>query len=442
MKINWFSPLPPARTDIAHYTRRILAGLTTVSEPILWACQEEWDPSIEDMAPVRRWTGKEWAALNEADVTFFNLGNNALFHAEIWRIARRHPSLVVLHDLCLQHFFLGLMSAEEHGAAMRRHYGEAGALAAADLRAGRLNMDALARAYPLGIHGLVGSIGAVTHSQEAFEAVAATNRWPVCRLNLPYPATPPAAEPRTWPPAAGEPLRLILFGYLGGNRRLVPVLQALARFSDRRRLHLDIYGQIDDLDALRPALADPALRDLVQVHGFVPDEELERALARAHLAINLRYPSMGEASGSQLRIWNQALPSLVTRTGWYARLPAEAVSFVDPEHEEADLHRHWQALLNNPLPYREQGLAGRRLLEERHDPASYARDLLAFASKAIRLRPLALLDSLPEQVRAELAIWQRVAGSAGETLPLRRIATTIHELSCPSLQLNSGQAES
>lgn len=439
MKINWFSPLPPARTDIAHYTRRILAGLTAVCEPVLWACQEAWDPAIENLAPVRRWTGQEWAALNEADITFFHLGNNALFHAEIWRVARRHPGILVLHDQCLQHFFRGLLNAEGHAAAMRRHYGEAGALAAANLRSGRLDMDALARSYPLGIHGLVGGIGAVTHSREAFDEVAAANRWPVCRLDLPYPAAPLTNEPRTWPPDVSEPLRLILFGYLGSNRRLVPVLRALARFPGRRRLRLDIYGQIDDPHALREELADPALRDLVQVHGFVPDEELERALAQAHLAINLRYPTMGEASGSQLRIWNQALPSLVTRTGWYADLPVGAVGFVDPEREEADLHRHWQALLEDHRPYREQGLTGRRLLEARHDPVSYARDLLAFAVKVIRMRPLALLDSLPERVGAELRGWQGAAGSTSfQALPLRQVATAIHALCCPSFDPITG----
>ena len=35
------------------------------------------------------------------------------------------------------------------------------------------------------------------------------------------------------------------------------------------------------------------------------------------LLINLRYPTMGEASLSQLRIWRHALPSMVTQVGWH-----------------------------------------------------------------------------------------------------------------------------
>ena len=59
------------------------------------------------------------------------------------------------------------------------------------------------------------------------------------------------------------------------------------------------------------------LRERVTFHGYVSEAELEAALDDADLAVNLRYPTMGEASGSQLRIWDHALPSLVTH---YRRL--------------------------------------------------------------------------------------------------------------------------
>ncbi len=39
MKINWFSPLPPARTDIAEYTVRVLPGLIKNCQLELWTDQ-------------------------------------------------------------------------------------------------------------------------------------------------------------------------------------------------------------------------------------------------------------------------------------------------------------------------------------------------------------------------------------------------------------------
>ncbi len=94
---------------------------------------------------------------------------------------------------------------------------------------------------------------------------------------------------------------------------------------------------------------------MVTLHGFVPAEDLEAALTSAHLAINLRFPTMGEASVSQLQIWDHALPSLVTRVGWYATLPQETVAFVRPEHEITDIQAHLHAFVDDPGRYAHMG---------------------------------------------------------------------------------------
>ena len=64
---------------------------------------------------------------------------------------------------------------------------------------------------------------------------------------------------------------------------------------------------------------------------------------------------MGEASVSQLQIWDHALPSLVTKVGWYACLPAETVAFVRPDHEIIDIHAHLRAFLSEPWRYAQMG---------------------------------------------------------------------------------------
>ena len=41
MKINWFCPLLPEKTDIAHYTSRILRELQKYAEVVLWTNQKK-----------------------------------------------------------------------------------------------------------------------------------------------------------------------------------------------------------------------------------------------------------------------------------------------------------------------------------------------------------------------------------------------------------------
>jgi glycosyltransferase involved in cell wall biosynthesis len=147
------------------------------------------------------------------------------------------------------------------------------------------------------------------------------------------------------------------------------------------------------------------LQDLVRLHGFVSEAALDQALASAHLAVNLRYPTMGETSYCQLRIWDHALPSLVTPVGWYATIPEDAAGFVRPEREVQDIQEHLSAFLAEPSRYAAKGEKGRRFLEECHTPEAYAQTIIDCATELQHGRARALAYGLAERVSAELGGW-------------------------------------
>ena len=353
-RLNWFSPLPPSRTDVAHFALRSLPSLAQHFDITVWT-ERPFSPSgLDSYAYARMWEGEPWAALNVADVTVYHIGNNARFHGWIWDVAQRHPGVVVLHDTGLREFLTAHLRHDEEEVS---RLVEIGATAAT-----------LERAR-----------GAVVHSSAAFEHVAPLRRCPVVQLELPYPAGRPVVA-RGWDGV----LRLVVFGFLGSNRRLESLLDAMATFPDRARLRLDIFGELEHGDAVAERIQSHALTDIVSVRGFVKEAGLDEALDRSHLAVNLRFPSMGEASASQLRIWDRGLASVVTRTGWYAELPADTVWYVDPDNEVADLHRHFAAALADPGTLQAMGAAGRRHLEARHDPRVYARELAAAIAQMVK----------------------------------------------------------
>ena len=111
---------------------------------------------------------------------------------------------------------------------------------------------------------------------------------------------------------------------------------------------------------------------------MLSENDLHAALNRADLAVNLRYPTRGEASGTLMRVWEHALPCLVTRTDAFASLPEDTVAFVDPENEAADIQHHLSAYLERPDHYRALGRRGRALLEQEHVAEVYARRLFQF----------------------------------------------------------------
>ena len=58
----------------------------------------------------------------------------------------------------------------------------------------------------------------------------------------------------------------------------------------------DILGSLWDPLRIEQAIVSLGLEDRVHVHGFVSESELDEFIANAHLAFNLRFPTMGEAS--------------------------------------------------------------------------------------------------------------------------------------------------
>lgn len=438
-KLNWFSPLPPASTDIAHYTTRVLPALAARAEVLLWTDAERWDKSLERHAEVRRYSAETMPPeeLNRAALSVYHLGNNPLFHGSIWQLSLRHPGLVVLHDIRLHHFFDGLYRVRwrdlnAYQAVMKKYYGEQGRLDAIDcFKQEARNIDWMAERYPLTELATENALGVLVHTRDAFEQLKRVGARPLAYAPLPYGAGPrPArlhdAQEGGRGAGQGPPFRLIVFGYLGRNRRLESLLRALAEFPRRDHFRLDIYGELlDDNRHLRASVRAQGLKGLVRVHGFVTEEELERALASAHLAVNLRYPTMGEASGSQLRIWSHALPSLVTQVGWYAGLPPSAVAHVRPSQEIQDIKAHLSGFLASPESFARMGERGRALLEEEHAPDAYAQAIMDFAAAAPRYRTRSAAHRLARHAALSMSEWLPPKSRDGT---LKRIAAEIYEL--------------
>ncbi|HEX5416456.1 MAG TPA: glycosyltransferase [Chloroflexota bacterium] len=433
MRFNWFSPLPPSRTDIANYTARVLPALAREAEVVLWTDQEEWDPALERHARVQPFRPDRipWPEINRGDVCFYNLGNNAEFHLAIFKICKLHPGVVILHDFCLQEFFAYYyrwLKGDQAGYVeqMARYYGEVGRRDAELWWNDRLDMPYLVERYPLTPLALANALGVVVHTEQAL-AFARGDKYAIASAPLPYPASNLSARPLPLGHcrARHPPYTLVVFGFIHRNRRLESLFRALAGMPEKHQFRLDIYGELWDPAHVQSQVEDLGLGEIVTINGFVSEPELDAALSAADLAVNLRYPSMGEASGSQLRIWDHALPTLVTRVGMYASLPDATVAFVRPEHEIEDLQFHLRAFLGDPSRFIRMGENGRHRLERQHAPTSYARILGDFARHVEPLRRRVLSQQMTEMAGEQLAAWIEPTGS---DQAFRRLAEEIRSL--------------
>jgi len=435
MKLNWFSPLPPAKTGIADFVSVILPLLSKRAQVTLWTDQTKWDRSIEKHAEVRTYRLEQmpWVELNQADLNFYNLGNNHLFHGSIWQVARLQPGAVILHDLRLHEFFDSLyrrqwQDTDGYLAHMETHYGAEGLRAATDsLKNGSESIHSLAERYPLTQLALENSLGVLVHTREAYEELKPAKRWVLAYAPLPFAQqlSPDTTQQRKKRRSHGQPYRLIVFGFINRNRRLDVFLQALAQFPEKDRFRLEIYGEVWDPGHISKLIQSLGLGRQVTLRGFVSEGDLDIALSTADLAVNLRYPTMGEASISQLRIWAHALPTLVTRTGWYGSLPESVVAHVRPEHEALDIREHLNSFLAEPDRFAQMGEDGHRLLAEQHSVETYVEAVLDLAVQSQKFRPRAVAYKLAERVGIGMSSW---ADALASDEALRKAAEEIYGL--------------
>lgn len=410
MKLNLFSPLPPLRSDIARLTTNLLPLLAAKTDIVLWSSEKTWELEAPKGVTIRSYDVRRppWREISQADVNFYQMGNDPRYHHAIWQISRQHPGIVILHDVMLQHFFSGLvfhntgLNRREYLELVERYHGPKGRVAAETHLHGFLGTEELAQICPLTEAAVENALAVAVHSEAAMATIPADI--PAALLPLCVGAPLPDLEP-TKDRKPSDIYRLTMFGFLGPNRRLPLLLRALATFGGRQRFRLDVYGTMEGAEKMEQLICRLGLSDTVTLHGFVQPSVLDQALRKTDLVVNLRDPSMGEASGSQLHLWQYGLPSLVTRKTWYATLPEDTVAFVRPGHEIEDIQQHLAGFLADPEPYRALGRNGRDYVSARHSIEQYANSLLELAERAPEFRARWIAHDLARHAAATMKAW-------------------------------------
>ena len=413
MKLLWFSPVPPAKTDIANYTRRIAAPLRELLD-VTFVHPDGASPDPElGSIPIAALSPRQ---INRADLCVYQIGNNPDFHSQILETAQKFPGLVVLHDRAVHEFLLihyaltqqrtGTAQLNAYRTAMTRWYGADGLMAAQQLTQGRTGPADLASRFPLFEVVLDRALGVVCHNPQLTAELR--RRFPhLPMVDLPLPYAAPATQPERPRRSATDPIRLVMFGFMAANRRASEFLHSWNQSDCRDRFELHLAGELSDRPRFDAAAAQLGLTDRIVHHGFLPDAALDALITSATLALNLRNPSMGEASGSQLRIWANGCPSAVSDAGWYAALPDSCVCKIGLETEQADLVLLLNDLAAGRLDLDRMAQRGFQQLQA-HDPALYARNLAAWidANRAAM-----------QTAWSDCALIETVAGAYARALP-------------------------
>jgi glycosyltransferase involved in cell wall biosynthesis len=320
MRVAYYSPLPPSRSGIADYSALLLPAL-----------RERVDVVVAE--PRKR--------APAADIALYHVGNDPDAHGWIVDALRARPGLVVLHEYVLHHLIAGVTIGRGDGRgyldAMERDFGVAGRLLGLGVLDNLLPLlwETQPERFPLSGVVLDSAHGLVVHSRYVAEhARAAGYAGPLWQI--PHPAWPmehvaPAAG------VAGDPL-IGCFGFLNMNKRIPELLEAFAAFRcERPGARLLLVGGAGERFDVQRRLERLGLTDGVDRIDYVPEGQLWSLMAACDVLVNLRYPTMGETSGSVIRAMSLGKPLVVSDVGWFAELPDGAVLKVPVDESEVEV---------------------------------------------------------------------------------------------------------
>jgi SAM-dependent methyltransferase len=151
------------------------------------------------------------------------------------------------------------------------------------------------------------------------------------------------------------------FGFLKPYKRIPESLRAfrrLARLVPEARMIL--VGEPHPDLPLEPMIQSMGLAASVRVLGFTPIEDFEGYIGACDIVLNLRYPTVGESSGTMLRALGLGKAVLASDVGSFRELPDDAVVKVPVgPGEEDSIFEYVNLLVSRPDVAREIGARAR-----------------------------------------------------------------------------------
>jgi SAM-dependent methyltransferase len=237
-----------------------------------------------------------------------------------------------------------------------------------------------------------------------------------------------------------------VFGFLKPYKRIAESLRAFKRLL---RAHPDarmvLVGEPHPDFPLKSLIEGLGLQASVRVLGFVPIEQFVGYIAACDIVLNLRFPTVGESSGTLLRSLGLGRAVIVSNIGSFAEYPDDVCLKVPVDTTEEDtLYEYLNALVARPDLRQALGEKARAWVERECNWRSVADRYLSFVETVAagkewtQVRPLDKPTFIPlaEPVQPEY-----VAGWAENTEARFYVQTHVTRLSKTLSIVPAGDAD-
>ena len=326
--------MPPAKSGIADYSEALTSELAKRLQ------LEIFDSAAKPFDPAR------------FDLALYHIGNNP-FHEFVYDAALRHPGAVVMHESNLHHLLAQITIARGNWdayVAEAEYNGGVRARERAEL-ARTLTVGPDYEGLPMTRRILETAKGVIVHSDfMAREIRGAGYRGPLARIPHGTWLNVPPGRGTLWVRQAlglspSTPL-IGAFGFLKPYKRISQALHAFQRVvRTAPEARMILVGEPHPDFPLAHLISSLGLTRHVRVLGFASIEDFAGYMAACDIVLNLRYPTVGESSGSLLRALGLGKAVLVSDIGSFAEFPDDICLKVPVDRSETDVIEEYLRLL-------------------------------------------------------------------------------------------------
>ncbi|MDQ6664662.1 MAG: glycosyltransferase [Acidobacteriota bacterium] len=325
--------MPPRRSGIADYSHALAAELEKLVH------LEIFDGPGKPFDPAR------------FDIALYQVGNNP-DHDFVYEAALRHPGVVVMHESNLHHLIAHLTIVRgdwDAYVAEAEYNGGPAARQRADL-ARSLAAGPDYEGVPMTRRILDSAKGVIVHSQFMVDEMRNSGyHGAIARIH--HGAWIPEVDGRGVRRQLGiaeNELLIGIFGHLKPYKRIAESLRAFRRLVRKDdRVKMILAGEPHPDFPVQSLIETLNLGGHARVLGFQTAEEFTRHIASCDIVLNLRYPTLGESSGSLLRALGLGKAVLVSDLGSFQEFPDNVCLKVPVNATEEDLIFEYLALLTS-----------------------------------------------------------------------------------------------
>ena len=357
------TPWPNQQTGIANYVYRLMPYWAKYFDIDIFVDVPD-DPQQEKACELLPNPYGGVFRLEELDETadlydemIFHIGNNSDFHVNIYKALRRHHGIAEIHDFDLSAFFYyGFFLTEEKELfeeALWFGYGKKGS----DYYRELVNGLAYDGRYPMTDAVASYAKGTIMHNMWSLNQCKS----PDDKFVIPHASfdidsvdltgTAESIKERiNW--QEGDVV-ISQMGFVNPNKRFRLVIKAFQMLAGKYpNVKLVFWGKEVENEATN-LIEMLNLSRKAYVMGYLTRDEYQAGLDLSDVVVNLRYPSMGESSGTLCEAFKSGKPVIVSAVGQYMEFPDDVCwklpVYTNEEEEIYALSRMLEKMITYPV---------------------------------------------------------------------------------------------